>query len=306
MRGLVVGVDAGGSRTVAAASCDGDVLRVRHGEAGNPSVLGVTASSVAIARAIESVLEGEVAQAIAVGAAGAGRQQTAGELLAALAVRFPAARIAVIDDAQIALRGAIPDGDGIVLIAGTGTIAYAEVGGERFRAGGYGYALGDEGSGYAIGAAALRHLLHSYERRAPSDALAAAIAAHAGASSVRGVLEFVYGGAPATRIASCAPVVLTCAAEGERSATKIVQRAALDLFELLKSVVRYGYPERKLEGAQSKEEGRLAFSGGLLRENNLLTYLLETRIRNEFPEIQIVKGGEPWRGAVAHARALLE
>jgi glucosamine kinase len=303
MRGLVVGVDAGGSRTVAAAWCDGDVLRVRQGEAGNPSVLGVAVSSEAIASAIASVLEGEVAEAIAVGAAGAGRQETAGELLAALAVRFPAARIAVIDDAQIALRGAIPDGDGVVLIAGTGAIAYAEVGGGRFRAGGYGYALGDDGSGYAIGAAGLRQLVHSYERRVPSDGLAAAIAAHAGASSVRDVLDFVYAsGAPITRIASCASVVLNCAAEGERSATKIVQRAALDLFDLLKTVVRVCLADHSTgSGLRS-----LALSGGLLHENNLLTYLLETRIHNEFPEMQIVKRGEPWRGALTHARALLE
>jgi len=292
-----VGVDAGGSKTIAAYARDEGVVRTHCGEGANPRVRGVEAAADAIASAIAGALAGERADALAVGAAGAGSAAMRDALALALAQRFPDARIGVSDDAHIALRAVVPHGDGIVLVAGTGALAYAEIAERRLRAGGYGYLLGEEGSGFAIGAAALRRLLHAFDGRVKSDALLDALRERLPARSAQDVVAAVYERAmPVGEIAACAPLVLEHAARGVRSATVIVQDAAKALFELLRSVVT----------SLEEKDVPLAFSGGLLRENNLLTYLLDLRIANEFPHLATVKGGaDPYLGALADARRLL-
>ena len=296
---LVVGVDAGGSRVTAAAQREGEAARVFAAEGVNANAAGVDATVEAIARAIEGALDGEAAAAIAVGAAGGGRSGVADALAHALRARFPGAAIAVSDDARIALRGAIPSGDGIALVAGTGSIAYAEIGDRTIRAGGGGFAFGDEGSGFAIGAAALRLLLRAFDGRGQRDEFLDALAEATGASDAATLAAFAYaGGAPVTAIASLAPVVLQRAGAGDRSATKIVQAAALDLFELVRAVTR--------RAGTATGDLPLAFAGGLLQSNSLLTYLVETRVANELPQLRAVKdGGAAFLGALAAARELL-
>lgn len=297
---LVVGVDAGGTSTVAALSQDGNLLRTREGVAANPSSRGIEAASDTIAQTITSALDGAIPQAIFVGAAGAGREQVAQLIEETLRSRFPAARITVRDDACIALRAAVSSGDGLVLIAGTGSVAYAERDGVGYRAGGYGYLLGDEGSGFAIGSAAIRMLLRSYDERAPRDEFTEEIAARLEAQNAMDVLAAVYGNPNAvTLIASLAPVVLNAGGRGDRSANKILQTAALELAETVRTLAK----RAQLTGT----EAPIVFAGGLLRSNSLLTYLLETRLRNELPSMPICKDDvEPYVGALAEAEKLLQ
>jgi|SRR5579862_3151439 len=299
MPGVVIGVDAGGTRTLAVARRGDHTAPPFKAAAANASLLGVERAADVIADAVRGVLDGDRAAAIAVGAAGAGRAQIADALRDALSARFPGARVAVSDDTHIALRAMIPAGDGIVLIAGTGAVAYAEIGADRYRAGGFGYAIGDDGSGFAIGSAALKLLLRSYEGRAPRDPMLDAIAERIGVKSVMETLEYVYAADSAVaRVAAVAPIVLEFANASERSATKIVQAAALELFELVRSVVR---------AARLTTSVPLGFSGGVLRENTMLTFLVETRLNNEYPQLAIVKNGsEPHVAALNEAIALLD
>jgi N-acetylglucosamine kinase-like BadF-type ATPase len=289
---IAVGVDAGGSGTVAIATRDGELLRSANGPAANAQTQGAQRAADAIERAVRG----------ACGAAGASREAIACALLAELAVRFPGTRIAVTTDAHVALRAAVPAGDAAVLIAGTGSIAYAETSGEIHRAGGFGPLIGDEGSGCAIGAAALRLLLRVFEGRTAADGLSAEVARITGATGIPEALAYAYDApAPAAALAALAPAVLQCAASGERSAQKIVQAAALELFDLVLAVWRMVEPDVKSGGIP------LAFCGGLLSENSMLTYLLETRIANDLPQLGIVKGAaEPHFGALLEARALLK
>jgi N-acetylglucosamine kinase-like BadF-type ATPase len=297
---LYVGVDAGGSRVIAAAARGDEVPCTVLGEAANPNVVGTLRAAEAVAQAIERVCGPERAVAIAVGVAGAGREEVRRTMEAVLTQRFPAAVLRVTDDAHIALRAAIPSGDGMVLIAGTGSIAYAEIGDCRLRAGGLGYLLGDEGSGYAIGAAVMRALARALEGHVPHDATTDALARHLGIRETSELIARVYESpVPIAMIAGCAPLVLQHAAQGDRSATKIVQAAASALFELVRSIVRL------CRARDVRGEGlSLAFSGGLLKQNSLLTYLLQMRIANEFPEMTVVRDGEPWRAALDEARSL--
>jgi N-acetylglucosamine kinase-like BadF-type ATPase len=297
---VAVGVDAGGSSTTAVAANGEVILGSATGSAANVRVAGVEAAADAIAAVVARALGDTRAQALFVGASGAGRRETGNELRDALLRRFSGTLIEVDGDARIALRADVPEGDGIVIVSGTGSLAYAEIGDCAFRSGGYGYLVGDEGSGFAIGSAAVRLLLRSYDGRASREGFFDAIESELAASDAQSVVERVYSApVPIAYLSALAPVVLTAAQNGERSATKIVQAAALELFEMVKSIVRRAeIGDRPL---------RIVFAGRLLASNSLLTYLLETRLSNERPNLEPRKGARsPEFGALTLARRMLE
>lgn len=296
---VLVGVDAGGSGTVAVADLDGTLTRA-EGAPANARTGGIEAAAAAILSTVEEALGGESADALFIGAAGAGDAVIARRLREALVARLPQTRIEISDDARIALRAAVSSGDGGVLIVGTGAIAYAEAEGKTYRIGGHGSLLGDDGSGFAIGAAALRLLLRSYDGRAPRDALLEALERHYTIGDAPSVLERIHSSpSPFAQIASAAPVVIAAASGGERSATKIVQAAAFELAELVYALCVAAQLEQR--------DAPLALCGGLLRQNSMLTLLLEARVMNELPRLRLVKDAvEPEFGALAAARTLLE
>ncbi|HLY03797.1 MAG TPA: BadF/BadG/BcrA/BcrD ATPase family protein [Candidatus Cybelea sp.] len=297
MHALFVGVDAGGSHTIAALARGDELLRTIAGPAANPNLIGIGAAAETLERCIARVLEGESPAAIAVGVAGAGDESIAAHLRAALTRSFPNARIVLCHDARIALRAALPEGDGLVLIAGTGSIAYAEIGDETSRAGGYGYLLGDKGSGYAVGAAALRHLLTETELGSGENAMLAELAAHLGANDRPRILARIYQSAtPVADIAACAPLVLRHAARGEQLSVGIVEHAAQSLFELIARIT-LRHPKPALP---------VVFSGGLLRQGNALTQQLEQRIAGASLDVRVLAARvEPCIGALHEARRLM-
>ena len=175
----VVGVDAGGSKTAAALAAGGVIVRSAFGPGANPTAIGIEGAANAILRTVRDVAGGEPIAAIYVGAAGAGNPRVARELESLIAAGFPRAFVRVGDDAQIALRAAIPSGPGIVIIAGTGSIALAsDVHDALHRAGGLGYLLGDEGSAGWIGLEAVRLLGRVYDGRVRDEETAKLVARH--------------------------------------------------------------------------------------------------------------------------------
>jgi N-acetylglucosamine kinase-like BadF-type ATPase len=297
MHGVFVGVDAGGSRTIAALARGKELVRTVTANAANPNLIGVDAAARTIDRCVTLVLDGESPSAIGIGVAGAGDERVAAQLRASLSRCFPTARIALSHDARIALRAALPEGDGLVLIAGTGSIAYAEIGAQAFRAGGYGYLLGDKGSGYAIGAAALRHLFAVMEIGSAKNAMLAELAAHLGTNDRSEALARIYqSSTPVADIAACAPLVLRHADGGEELSTGIVQHAAQGLFELIARVT-VGSPKSALP---------VVFSGGLLRQSNALTQRLEQCIVDAPLDVRVLAARvEPYIGALFEARRLM-
>jgi N-acetylglucosamine kinase-like BadF-type ATPase len=289
---IVIGVDAGGTQTHAALAQDGTRLREARGPAANPSALGVDAAAAAIVATIGEALAGAAPDAIYVGAAGAGRASVADALCARIAAAFPGARVQVGDDAAIALRAAIPDGDGAVLIAGTGSIAYAQRGAASFRLGGLGWIAGDEGAAFWIGLQAVKLYGRVLDGRAPRDETSELVARALDAPDRDRYLDALYG-APLqpARLAALAPSIVASAGAGNRAATKIVQAAAQELGDLAKGVLR--------AAGLLDARPRIALAGGLFRENSLLSFLVETRLNGDVPGVGIVKGGdEPVDGAL--------
>lgn len=296
---VLVGVDAGGSSLDCTIDRNGTTSDV-HGDGANVRTKGVEGAAEQIAATVRSGLHGEAFDALVVGAAGAGDTVVARALEVALRAYFPDTPIAVYDDAEIALRAAVPQGDGALLIAGTGSIAYAHVGEEAYRVGGYGYLLGDDGSGFAIGRAALAQMLRWYDGRAPHSELFDAIATRLQVGDAQALLGRVYGEPNmVTSVAALASLVLDRAGAGERAATKIVQAAAHELVDLVKSLVH--------RAQLGTRELPLVFAGGLLSENSLLTYLVETRLLADTPLLQPVKSAPAaTHGALELARRIAQ
>ncbi len=295
---ICVGADAGGTSTVAAVSQDGAFVREARGGPANPSTLGVEDAADVIVATIRAALHGASPDAVCAGVAGSTRAGVAEGLRELLESAFRSARVIVAEDAAVALRAAVPDGDGAVLVAGTGSVAYAEHGERCARAGGLGYLAGDEGSAFWIGLQAVKLYGRVLDGRTARDETSDLAARALHAPDRASLLAALYDAPPQpATIAALAPSIIAFAGKGNRASTKIVQGAAQELGDLVRVVLR---------GAVLLDASpAIAFAGGLLRENSLLSHLLETRLQGDVAGAVVVKhAGEPARGALRIAERL--
>jgi N-acetylglucosamine kinase-like BadF-type ATPase len=232
---FLVGADVGGSKTAVGVSEGGAVLARAEGPgaAVRPGRAMASASIIAevVRRALAQIgrLNGDV---LVVGAAGAGRDPEREELRKALRMESVADRVVVTTDIEIALAGAFESGPGMVVGAGTGSIAVGrDRHDRRYRIGGYGWQMGDEGSGYAIGRAALGAVSRAQDGRSPRTALTDRVLAAARSADFDALVRWAAGASPA-EIAALAPHVLAVAAEGDPLAQGIADYAARELSQL--------------------------------------------------------------------------
>jgi len=148
------------------------------------------------------------------------------------------ARLVVTNDAVIALAGATPQGHGIIVIAGTGSIAFGRhPEGAKARAGGWGYIFGDEGSAFDIARQALRGALRMEEGWGPPTSLRGALLEATGSHTANEMLHRFYTPDwPRSRVATLAQLVDVAATEADAVAGEILTRAAQDLALLAASV----------------------------------------------------------------------
>jgi N-acetylglucosamine kinase-like BadF-type ATPase len=229
---LYVGVDGGGSGTrVLMLDTEAATVVLRRGEASNPVSVGWETGCSRIAALITAglaELHATPAQVHAVCAAlaGLGRPADAARMHDRLHQYLPTARIEAVSDAQAALTAGTCGGPGIVLIAGTGTMALGEdLHGRVERAGGLGYLIGDEGSGFEIGRDGLRAAVQAHEGRGPATALWEAAKHYFDIAQPTDLVPAVYNsGHPVGLIASFARAVAE-AASWDAVAAGIVEAA---------------------------------------------------------------------------------
>jgi len=277
------------------------IVRRAQGAGANPTVVGVDAAADVILRVIREACGAETSNDIAaiyVGAAGAGSPGVARELETIVRAAFPSSAIRIGDDVEIALRAAIPNGPGIVIIAGTGSIALAsDARGHLHRAGGFGYLLGDEGSAAWIGFEAIRLLSRVYDGRARDEETSRLVARHLSAPDRPSLIRAVYAERiDVAKIAALAPSIIAFAGKGNNASMAIVERAADELGRLLIDVAR--------AAGLLDSQASVAFSGGLLREESVLTWLLKTKVEASLSNVKIVTVEDPVLGAVRLAQAL--
>jgi glucosamine kinase len=207
-----------------------------------------------------------------VGAAGAGREPERDELRTALRNENIATQVMVTTDIEVALAGAFADGPGIVVSAGTGSVAVGrDQKGARHRMGGYGWQMGDEGSGYAIGRAALGAVSRAADGRSPRTALSERVLAASRSESFDDLIRWAAGASPA-EVASLAPHVLDVAAHGDPLAQGICDYAARELTQLAVCLV----PSMDVQPPVG-----VALTGGLLSSEGPLRRSVLARLRED-------------------------
>jgi glucosamine kinase len=270
---LVIGVDGGGTRTRAVIldEAANELGRAATGPAlvDRPElpidIEGVvsTVQSAALAAGIELPCA-----ALCAGFAGVGRERERQAVEAALAQHDLAPAVSVVTDAEAAFFDAFRDGPGLLLIAGTGSVALGRAeDGRESRVGGWGLLLGDEGSGYEIGLQALRGIARSADGRgAPTELLARFIAE----LKLVGPEDMIAwaAGAAKTEIAALAPMVCDLAAEGDAVAGAIVAAAVASLAAHIDALLDRLAPWSAPPG--------LALAGGLLGVDRPLREMVVT------------------------------
>jgi N-acetylglucosamine kinase-like BadF-type ATPase len=242
---LVLGIDGGGSKTVALLA--DRRLRVRGSAVAGPSNyqgIGFKAACAAIVQAADEACHaaGDVTApgAVCLGLAGAGRAEDRALFAAWATARWPGARVVVVGDMELVLAAGTPGGWGLALVCGTGSVVYGrDQGGRDARAGGWGPLLGDEGSGYAIGQAALRAVTRAADGRGPPTVLTAAVLGHWSLGEPAQLVPRVYrAGLAPHEVAALAALVGEAAAAGDEVARQILRAAWAELALALAAVAR--------------------------------------------------------------------
>lgn len=143
-------------------------------------------------------------------------------------------QVAVFNDMDLVYRAHFAPGEGVVVYAGTGSVAYSIApDGTVYRAGGHGYLIGDEGAGFWIGKTALRHLMrwHDAGLDTASYPLARHLYAVLGGRDWPRIREYVYGGGRQA-VAALAPAVGRAAEEGDETAIQVLLQAGRELADL--------------------------------------------------------------------------
>ena len=152
---------------------------------------------------------------------------------------LPDAKVQIHKDMVTALAGASSAKTGVIVIAGTGSVAFGKnAAGETAHAGGWGYIMGDEGSGYDIGRKALRVACRAADGRGPDTSLQRTILSHFDVAGMDKVHRGVYSGAlTRPQIAGLAQVVAQDAAAGDTVALAVLANAGTHLADAALAVV---------------------------------------------------------------------
>jgi len=300
---VFLGIDGGGTKTVAVL-LDGISREIARAVGGSSNIhsVGQAVAEASLREAIERVLSAAGLTAADVtatglGMAGAARaedQQSVRDLLARIA---PFRNVLVTHDAEAALVGGIGRRYGVVLIAGTGAIAYGvNARGESRRADGWGYRLGDEGSAHWIGLEGLRAVVRAHDGRGQATALTEALLPHLGLPHADALVTRVYAddfGAP--QLAALALPVSDVARGGDPVAQAIQREAGRRLGETVSAVVRgLGMCDQAFEAV---------LMGGVLCARDLVWQTVVAALREVAPRARIV---EPRHDAAVGAALLVK
>lgn len=287
---IVLGADVGGtsSRVVLYA---GESERGRAEGPGGPMRSGEGERlAVRLAQLARPLLLRERsvrADAFVVGASGAGRPEEQAELQGALEKQRLAWRVRVTSDAALARAAAFAGGAGVLLIAGTGSIALARsADGTERRVGGRGWRMGDQGSAHWIGARALEAVGAMHDGLGPATRLAEALCVAAKVNGIAGLIRWSVTATPA-EVASLAPAVLSCADGSDPVAAELREGAVSCLVRLAVAAGAGPLP--------------VALSGGLLAPERGLRERVAVALESRHGAAVSRRAIDPCRGAVVLA-----
>jgi N-acetylglucosamine kinase-like BadF-type ATPase len=281
-------VDGGGTATRAViVSLDGVVASGGRSGPSNPITVGAERALASILGAVEEAAESAGVRrflASRLGVAGTDRSRLRQELLAGLPSAYGDA--AIVSDAASALAGATGLRPGVVVIAGTGSIAYGEnEAGDHARAGGWGWRLGDEGSGYTIGVNAIMAALMAHDGRGPETNLAGKIMGSLGLGSMEEIIDWVYSpGREPRDVAYLVPLVREAESEGDEAARLVMAAAGAELGLVAGAVIR----RLGLRG-----EFPVSLNGGVFKQPSVYIMAFEEAVRREAPDCALIRPRMP-------------
>lgn len=282
-----LGVDGGASKTAAVVT-DENSVPLGRGLAGGSNHLrvGIETATRNIERAVNIAL---VEAGIAIreieyaycGIAGSDHIEHHERVVEALRVFFPRGNFVVDNDARIALTGAVGFGSGVVVIAGTGSVAFGrnENGGEA-RAGGWGPKIGDEGSGYAIARDGLTAIVRAYDGRGPATKMTDLLCFEYAMCDPADLPRFVYATTTGDDvIARYGQLVMEAAERGDDVARGIIEHAGIELAACVLAVAR----RLQLTG----DAFPVAYVGGAFHAGPILLDPMKREIAREAPRATV-------------------
>jgi N-acetylglucosamine kinase-like BadF-type ATPase len=297
----VLGIDAGGSKTVALlATLEGRVIAEGRAGGANLRTHGELVVEKILHEVIDQVLDGrpERPQAVCLGIAGVDRHDDAATIRGVMRRLGFRERTIIVNDALIALVAGAREAVGLVLVAGTGSIAYGvNARAVAARSGGWGPVLADEGSGYWIGRRALVAVMRHADGRGPRTALTPMVLERLHLARPDELVNEVYEGAERRQlVATLGPLVAQAQAGGDAVAAEILSDAASELVLAAASVV---------ERLEMRGDVFPTFlSGGMFRSIESLSSDVRNRLAELAPRTTVsLLSAEPASGAVRLALA---
>lgn len=293
-----LGIDGGGSKTVCAVADDAVVLG--HATTGGCNIvrLGEETARTNLHAAIREACEAAHVQpreieCAVIGVAGAASVAAVATSVHRAAVDAGLREAEVVGDNVIAMEAAFAGLPGVVVMAGTGSIAFGRnPRGETARAGGYGFAVSDEGSGHWIGRALVAAALRAHDRRC-EELLNTVIAQWS--VDGRDALVRKANETPPPDFAQLFPLALKAATSGDASAIAVLQSAGRELAALASTVLSSLWDEHK--------PVRIALGGGVFANAALIRKTFYMALRESHPAVAVnFRPIEPVAGALWLAR----
>ncbi|MBA4311420.1 MAG: hypothetical protein C0417_02205 [Chlorobiaceae bacterium] len=290
LRKYVIGIDGGGTKTNALlVNFDGTVVAEASAGSTQLQTVGVKESSQILFDLIFHCCQqvGSTADSIhnvIMGIAGAGRVSDRTDLVSSLQSiaakkKFPLNNITVETDARIALEAAFAGGPGIIVIAGTGSIAlYRTEDGKILRTGGWGKLLGDEGSGYAVGRDGLNAVMRQYDNRGDKTELTRKALTHFQVNSTDELIQMIYYGK--ADVSSFAPRVCEAASAFDHVAHSVLVKNATELMDHVRVLIMQSRPKKKIP---------VALMGGMLESDTPYSKMVREKIISSLPNVVVQK-----------------
>ena len=303
-----LGIDGGGSKTTCAIGDEGSCLSKATAGPSNITRVGEVRARESLHQAIRKAcaaaqIDPREIQRACIGVAGAGREEVA-RAIRKFVAEVIAGEIEVVGDMPIALEAAFGTGPGVVVIAGTGSFAYGRnMQGQTARAGGWGFAISDEGSAYWIGRRAIASLLRTADETLMNQNAHEISPLFRGTKTIwdlNSLDQLVSMANTNPDFATLLPAVLAAAGAGDGLAKQILMEAAEELARLAATVVRRLFPE---QAACAGAEIPMAMAGGVFRHAPMVRDRFSNLVRAVHSRVALnCEVVEPVYGALQMAR----
>jgi glucosamine kinase len=297
---IFLGIDAGGSKTTCLAGDETSILATATTEGSNVVRWGEAEARTQLHQAIQRACADANARLadvrrICIGMSGAARPVIS-TIVKGMVAEIFAGEVEVVGDMMIAMEAAFGAKPGVIVIAGTGSIAYGRnKAGQAARAGGWGFAISDEGSGYWIGRAAVSGVMRAQDEDEASPTGLALSILHAWHLQTLDDLVRTANASPSADFSNLFPHVLAAADAGDPIARTVLTQAGAELAGLAKIVIG-----RLFEEAPTVP---VAMSGGVFHNSALVRNVFYNSLRSEYPQAVVAATlVEPVKGALELAR----